>query len=98
MALSQLPVSVMEATLFSSIVYPMVGFHLSTGHFLTFWLTVASSNLCLSALFRWVGQPVQALESPAGSASWIAVSQQKALPPATCMLASHSLCEWVHLY
>lgn len=52
MALSQLPVSIMEATLFSSIVYPMVGFHASPGFFLTFWLTVASSNLCLSALFR----------------------------------------------
>lgn len=52
MALSQLPVSIMEATLFSSIVYPMIGFHASSGHFLTFWLVVASSNLCLSALFR----------------------------------------------
>lgn len=55
MALSQLPVSVMEATLFSCIVYFMVGFHRHYSYFLTFWGVVASSNLCLSALFRCVG-------------------------------------------
>lgn len=56
MALSQLPVSVMEATLFSGIIYFMVGFHRSYAHFFTFWGVVASSNLCLSALFRWAGR------------------------------------------
>lgn len=53
MALSQLPVSMMEATLFSGIVYFMVGFHMDWAYFLIFWGVVASSNLCLSSLFRW---------------------------------------------
>lgn len=54
MALSQLPVSVMEATLFCGIIYFMVGFHQSTVFFFIFWGVVASCNLCLSALFRYV--------------------------------------------
>lgn len=52
MALSQLPVSIMEATLFSGIVYFMVGFHMNWAYFLIFWGVIASSNLCLSSLFR----------------------------------------------
>lgn len=52
MALSQLPVSIMEATLFSCIIYFMVGFHLSVSYFFIFWAVVVASNLCLTALFR----------------------------------------------
>lgn len=52
MALSQLPVSIVEATLFSCITYFMVGFHPSAAAFFNFWAVVAASNLCLSALFR----------------------------------------------
>lgn len=54
MALSQLPVSILEATLFSGIVYFMVGFHVSAASFLIFWGVIATCNLCLSSLFRWV--------------------------------------------
>jgi ABC-type multidrug transport system permease subunit len=42
----------MEATLFSCISYFMVGFYAQAGYFFIFWLVVAASNLCLSALFR----------------------------------------------
>lgn len=52
MALSQLPVSIVEATLFSCVTYFMVGFYGKAGFFYLFWLVVAASNLCLSALFR----------------------------------------------
>lgn len=60
MALSQLPVSIVEATLFSSIVYFMVGFHMSSASFLIFWGVIASCNLCLSALFRCVREGLRA--------------------------------------
>jgi ABC-type multidrug transport system permease subunit len=52
MALSQLPVSVVEATLFSCIIYFMVGFHMKVTYFFIFWVVVVASNLCLTALFR----------------------------------------------
>ncbi|WIA42005.1 hypothetical protein OEZ86_009302 [Tetradesmus obliquus] len=52
MALSQLPVSVVEATLFSCIIYFMVGFHMKVNYFFIFWVVVVASNLCLTALFR----------------------------------------------
>lgn len=53
MVVSQLPVSLLEASLFTCIVYFMIGFYRSYSHFMVFWAVVASSNLCLSALFRW---------------------------------------------
>jgi hypothetical protein len=55
MALGQLPVSVLEATLFSCIVYPMMGFHAHAAAFFTFWGVITATNACLSALFRYGG-------------------------------------------
>jgi hypothetical protein len=63
MALSQLPVSVMEATLFSCIIYPMVGFHASSAYFMVFWAVVTACNLCLSALFRWVARGQNSIQN-----------------------------------
>jgi ABC-type multidrug transport system permease subunit len=52
MALSQLPVSLLEATLLVVIIYPMVGFHAAPASFASFWGVVAACNLCFSAMFR----------------------------------------------
>jgi len=52
MALSQLPLSVIEATLFSLIMYFMVGFVRGAGYFFIFFLTCVLTSLSLSSAFR----------------------------------------------
>ncbi|KAG1655082.1 hypothetical protein FOA52_010286 [Chlamydomonas sp. UWO 241] len=53
-ALTQLPITLIECTLFSLIFYFMVGFYMSAGYFFTFYVTLIATSLAISAVFRLV--------------------------------------------
>ncbi|GFR41754.1 hypothetical protein Agub_g2509 [Astrephomene gubernaculifera] len=54
MALTQIPLSAIEAGVFSLIIYFMVGFYRQPGYFFTFYLLMVASSMVMSATFRFL--------------------------------------------
>ncbi|PNW84179.1 hypothetical protein CHLRE_04g224500v5 [Chlamydomonas reinhardtii] len=55
LALSQFPISIAEATVFSVIMYWMIGLYGQPGYFFTFCAVMISASLAISSLFRFFG-------------------------------------------
>lgn len=55
MSLAQVPISLIEASVFSLIMYFMVDLYRTPVHFFTFWMVTISNGLVSSALFRLQG-------------------------------------------
>ncbi|KAG2425086.1 hypothetical protein HXX76_013995 [Chlamydomonas incerta] len=55
LALSQFPISIAEATVFSVIMYWMIGLYGQPGYFFTFCAVMISASLSISSLFRFFG-------------------------------------------
>lgn len=53
--ITDLPIHVFQVSVFSFIVYFMVGLTASVGTFFTFWFIVFTTTMCMTALFRAVG-------------------------------------------
>ncbi|GLI71055.1 hypothetical protein VaNZ11_015971 [Volvox africanus] len=54
MALSQLPLSILESVIFSLIMYFLVNFYRQPGYFFTFMVIMASCSMSVSSLFRYM--------------------------------------------
>ncbi|GIL61720.1 hypothetical protein Vafri_16118 [Volvox africanus] len=54
MALSQLPLSVLESVIFSLIMYFMVNFYRQPGYFFTFMIIMTTCSMSVSSLFRYM--------------------------------------------
>lgn len=52
---ADIPIVFLQITLWSLVVYFMVGLATSAGGFFTYWLILITNNLCSIALFRAVG-------------------------------------------
>ncbi|GIL42549.1 hypothetical protein Vafri_515 [Volvox africanus] len=52
--LAQAPASMIDALVYSIIIYFMVGFHTSAGQFFLFYLVMASFSICCNVLFRLI--------------------------------------------
>ncbi|UNI23908.1 hypothetical protein JDV02_009700 [Purpureocillium takamizusanense] len=52
---ADIPVILFQVSVFSLILYFMVGLTLEAGHFFTFWAIVIATTFCMTALFRAIG-------------------------------------------
>jgi ATP-binding cassette, subfamily G (WHITE), member 2, SNQ2 len=52
---ADLPVLTFQVSLFSVILYFMVGFKISAAAFFTYWILVFSTTMCMTAMFRAIG-------------------------------------------
>jgi ATP-binding cassette subfamily G (WHITE) protein 2 (SNQ2) len=52
---ADLPVLIFQVSMFSIVLYFMVGLQLSAGAFFTYWIVVFSTTMCMTALFRAIG-------------------------------------------
>ncbi|RMD42340.1 hypothetical protein DV735_g2793, partial [Chaetothyriales sp. CBS 134920] len=52
---ADIPVLFFQVSIFSLIVYFMVGLEATAGAFFTFWIVVYSTTICMTALFRLIG-------------------------------------------
>ncbi|PNP74964.1 hypothetical protein FNYG_11688 [Fusarium nygamai] len=52
---ADIPIILLQVTLFSLIEYFMVGLTSSAGHFFTFWILLIATTICITALFRAIG-------------------------------------------
>ncbi|EXM18559.1 hypothetical protein V3481_018957 [Fusarium oxysporum f. sp. vasinfectum] len=52
---TDIPILLFQVSVFSLIVYFLVGLTSSAGHFFTFWFVILSATMCMTALFRAVG-------------------------------------------
>lgn len=52
---ADLPVLLFQISIFSLVIYFMVGLTMSAAHFFTYWVIVFATTMCMTALFRAIG-------------------------------------------
>ncbi|KAL2821166.1 ABC-2 type transporter-domain-containing protein [Aspergillus granulosus] len=60
---AELPVVVFQCTIFSVVLYWMVGLKATAAAFFTFWIILIATTLCVNALFRSIGAACSNLEA-----------------------------------
>ncbi|KXZ50448.1 hypothetical protein GPECTOR_16g622 [Gonium pectorale] len=76
LATTQLPISAIEAAVFSLIIYFMVGFYMQPGYFFTFFVVMVSASMSTASLFRFLGCvcPTMVIANAAAGVSFVVLT------------------------
>ncbi|KAF5699728.1 ATPase [Fusarium mundagurra] len=68
---ADIPIILLQVTLFSLIEYFMVGLTSSAGHFFTFWILLIATTICITALFRAIGAAFSTFDAASKASGFV---------------------------